>query len=208
MSISRWLPRRREPSPSAPSYGTITAVDPEGRKLAWTNGQWSGHPDLLAEALALVGAGARLVAFEADGLTVDAWLYAFGAPTHYYTVYADMPGSVAVVAVMSVVCGPGVVLTGNVPDYQPARLDWADITRAAPVENASGIAVLAVTAVDQEGRSLVWSNTQWSGHPDLVAEALHLANANPWLFEPGAVELVAAVAVMSVACGPGVVLRW
>ena len=113
-------------SPGRPSdtiHGTIVAVDTEGRKLAWTNGQWIGHPALVNQAQCLVAAKAWLVAFGADGLTVDTALFRPGGHDSF-TVAADAVDPTAAVAVMSVVCGPGVMLTGDIPDKAIVDLEW------------------------------------------------------------------------------------
>jgi hypothetical protein len=51
---------RRPGRPSDSVHGVIGVADRVGRSLAWSDGQWAGHPQLTGKAEQLVRAGAVL----------------------------------------------------------------------------------------------------------------------------------------------------
>ena len=91
-------PKPRMGRPSDAKFG-VMAVTAGGQALAWSDGEWAGTPEWVAEARSIVDAGLTL------------WIpNAFGAH-----VVANAAGPVAAYAVLAAVAGAGVPITGAIP---------------------------------------------------------------------------------------------
>jgi hypothetical protein len=99
-------PRRRPGRPSDSVFGVIGVVDRVGRSLAWSDGQWAGHPRLTAKAEQLVSDGAVL---KVPGIVGR-------------IIRADASNPVAAMAILAAVAGTATGSSGDVPVHAIAAL--------------------------------------------------------------------------------------
>lgn len=98
---------RRPGRPAKTTYGTVAArVKASDCSIAWSDGQWAGHPVLIAAARALVRDG------ETPG--VEELLLPWGGGTTFPTDQ-NVLGALAIM-VDDTVCGADAALSGDVPE--------------------------------------------------------------------------------------------
>lgn len=92
-------PRRRPGRPSDTIHGVIGVRDPLGRSLAWSDGQFAGHPQLTGKAEQLVRDGAVLAVPGVRGRDI----------------VADGANPVAVMAILAACAGVTTGFRGDIP---------------------------------------------------------------------------------------------
>ena len=92
-------PKRRPGRPSGSVHGVIGVTDRVGRSLTWSDGEWAGHPKLVAKVVRLVNDGAVLTVPGIVGRVIVATSY----------------DPVAVMAIMAAVAGTATGFHGDIP---------------------------------------------------------------------------------------------
>ena len=92
-------PRRRPGRPADTVFGSLGVVDRVGRSLAWSDGQFAGHPRLIAKAEQLVNDGAVLKVPGVAG----------------HVIVATSAEPVAVLAILGAIAGTATGFHGDIP---------------------------------------------------------------------------------------------